>query len=93
MNVVTFCVNSQVLREAEEHLQLATQERSFYQSAIDKSKVVLKDTFTVNGVLQVPPVSCCLPPASHDIEMNFSLDMAQQVRWLYTYVNLHVLVA
>lgn len=76
-------VDSQVLKDAEDHLQLATQERSFYQNAIDKSKVVLKNTFTVDGILQVPPVSCCLTPATHDIEMHFSLDMAQQVRWLY----------
>ena len=87
MNVITFRVNSQVLRDAENHLQLATQERSFYRKAIDKSKVALKDTFTIDGLLQVPPVNCCLLPASHDIEMHFSLDMAQQVRSLYMYVN------
>ena len=82
-----FHVDSQVLRDAEEHLQLATQERSFYRDAIDKSQVALKDAFSIDGVLQVPPVSCCLPRASNDIEMHFSFDMAQQVKWLYMYVN------
>lgn len=68
-----------MLKDAEQHLQLATQERSHYRSAINTSKEVLKETFTVDGHLQVPPIASCLPPATHDIEMHFSLDMAQQV--------------
>lgn len=69
----------QVLKDAEAHLHLATQERSYYRSVIDTSKEALKDTFTVNGELQVPPICACLPPATKNITMHFSFDMAQQV--------------
>ena len=69
-----------MLKDAEEHLQFATEERSFYRHAIETSKEVLKEAFTVDGQLQVPPVVACIPPASKDIEIHFSLDMAQQVR-------------
>ena len=68
-----------MLKDAEEHLQLATQERSYYRSAIEISKEVLRQMFTINGCLLVPPVGSCLPPLSWDVEMHFSLDMAQQV--------------
>ena len=40
---------------------------------------MLTQTFTVDGHLKVPPIGSCLPPLSQDIEMHFSLDMAQQV--------------
>ena len=59
-------------------LQLATQEGSYYRSMIEAAKQVLKDTFTVNGQLEVPSISACLRPAC-DIVMHFSIDMAQQV--------------
>ena len=68
----------QVLKDAEAHLNLATQERSYYRSVIDASKEVLKETFTVAGQLQVPPISACLSPGTN-ITMHFSFDMAQQV--------------
>ena len=71
----------QVLKDAEAHLQLATQERSYYRSVVDASKEVLKETFTVDGELQIPPVSACLPPMANVITMHFSIDMAQQVCW------------
>ena len=79
MDVITIAFDSQVLKNAEEHLLLATQERLYYQNAIEPSKEVLKATFTVDEHLQVPPIGSCLPPLSQDIEMHFSLDMAQQV--------------
>ena len=69
----------QVLKDAEAHLQLATQERSYYRSVIDASKEVLKETFTIAGQLQVPPISACLSPGTNNITMHFSFDMAQQV--------------
>ena len=71
----------QVLKDAEAHLQLATQERSYYRSVVDASKEVLRETFTVDGELQIPPVFACLPPMTNIITMHFSIDMAQQVRW------------
>ena len=53
--------------------------KSYYRSAIEISKEVLRQMFTVNGCLLVLPVGSRLPPLSWDVEMHFSLDMAQQV--------------
>ena len=41
---INFCIK--VLKHAEAHLLLATQERSYYKSLIDTAKAVLKQTFT-----------------------------------------------
>lgn len=68
-----------MLKDAEAHLLLATQERSHYKSVVDTAKKTLQLTFTVDGELIVPPISACLPPATKDITMHFSFDMAQQV--------------
>ena len=73
------CTHPYVLKDAEAHLFLATQERSHYTSAIETSKEVLKNTFTVDGTLTVPPVNACLPAKVSDVTMHFSFDMAQQV--------------
>ena len=70
-----------MLKDARAHLHLATQERSYYRSLIDASKEVLKETFTVNAQLQVPPISACLSPGTN-ITMHFSFDMAQHVKTL-----------
>ena len=67
-----------MLKDAEAHLHLATQERS-YRSAIDIAKEGLKATFTVDGQLKVPPANACLASATRNIIMHFSIDMAQQV--------------
>ena len=72
-------IHQQALKDAEAHLYRATQESSYYRSAIDIAKEVLKETFTVDGQLKVPPISACLAPATRDITMHFSFDMAQQV--------------
>jgi hypothetical protein len=53
--------------------------RSHYTSAIETAKEVLKNTFTVDGKLTVPPINACLPAKVNDITMHFSFDMAQQV--------------
>ena len=37
----------QVLKDAEAHLQLATQERSYYRSMVDASKEVLRETLSM----------------------------------------------
>ena len=71
-----------MLKDAEEHLELATQERSYYKNAIETSKEAPKKTFTVDDQFHVPPVGSCLPPESRDIEMHFSFDMAQQVGFM-----------
>ena len=80
MGGIIIRIESQVLKDAQKHLCLATQERSYYRSAIEASKEVLRHTFTIDGSLQIPPVGSCLPPLSQDIEMHFSLDTAQQVQ-------------
>ena len=46
---------------------------------VEESKQTLTDTFTVDGQLQLPPIGACLPPATKEITMHFSFDMAQQV--------------
>ena len=68
-----------MLKDAEAHPYRATQERSYYRSAIDTAKEILKKTFTMDGQLKVPPVSACLAPVTRNITMHFSFDMAQQV--------------
>ena len=67
-----------MLKDAEKCFWFAT-ERLFYRHAIETSKEVLKEAFTVDGQLQVPPVVACIPSESKDTEIHFSLDMAQQV--------------
>ena len=89
--------HQQVLKDAEAHLHLATQERSYYRSVIDTCKEVLKETFTVNGQLQVPSIDARLLPVTFDIIMHFSIDMAQQVCCSLTVhstikINAHVLI-
>ena len=40
MGGIIICIDSQVLKDAEEHFHLATQEGSYYGSAIEASKEV-----------------------------------------------------
>ena len=50
--LITF--STKVLKDAEAHLELATQECSYYKSLIDTAKAVLRETFTIDGKLKVP---------------------------------------
>ena len=77
-DTLVYAVNEQVLKDAEAHLQLSTEERSYYRTIIDTIKEVLKNTFTDDGQLIVPPVNACVPPRSQDITVHFSFNMAQQ---------------
>ena len=72
-----FCIK--VLKEAEAHLVLATQERSYYKSLVDMSKRVLQQSFTVDGELKPPCLNARLSPGTHNITIHYSFDMAQQV--------------
>ena len=48
MHVITFSTDFQVFKDAEEHLQLASQKRILhYRSAIEKSKETVNKTFTL----------------------------------------------
>ena len=68
-----------VLKDAEAHLLLATQERSYYKSLIETAKPVLQQTFTVDGELKLPCLHARLSPGTQKITMHYSFDMAQQV--------------
>ena len=86
-----------VLKDAEAHLHPATQERSYYRSVIDTCKEVMKETFTVNGQLQVPSIDARLLSVTFNIIMYFSIDMAQQVCCSFIVhstikINAHVLI-
>ena len=74
--------NEQVLKDAQDHINLATAERSYYTAAIEDSRRVLNQTFTVHDQLQVPPLHASLQPKSHNIKLHFSFDMAQQVNYI-----------
>ena len=65
--------HQQVIKDAEAHLHLATQERSYYSSVIDTCKEVLEETFTVNGQLQVPSIDARLLPVMFNIIMHSAL--------------------
>ena len=49
MGGIIIRIESQVLKDAEEHFHLDTQERSYYRSAIEASEEVLRHTFTIDG--------------------------------------------
>ena len=74
--LITFSIK--ILKDAEAHLLLATQERSYYKSLIDTAKAVLQQIFTVNGELKLPCLHARLSPGTQ-ITMHYSFDMAQQV--------------
>ena len=42
-------------------------------------KESVKKYYTVDGLLTAPPLNCCVPPNSVDIEAHYSFDFAQQV--------------
>ena len=50
----------QVLKDTEAHVYRATQERFSYRSAIGIAKEVLKETFTMNGQLEVQLIGACM---------------------------------
>ena len=77
LTCINFC--TKVLKDAEEHLLLATKERSYYKSLVDSAKAVFKRTFTVDGELKPPCLNARLSPGTHNITMHYSFDMAQQV--------------
>ena len=66
-----------VLKDAEAHLLLATQEHSYYKSLIDTAKAVLKQMFTIDGELKVPCLNARIKPGTEKITMHYSFDMAQ----------------
>jgi len=56
-------------------------ERTSYRDACKASREKMKATFTTAaGVLEIPVPSSHTPPRSHNIEVHYSFDMAQQVQ-------------
>ena len=79
----------QVIKDAEAHLQLATQERSYYKEAVEKAKKVLQETFAEDGEVKLPSLSAPLLAASIDI---ISFDMAQVCNSrTVSYVTAHII--
>ena len=73
----------QILRQAEQHLEEVTKERSLYKSAIDTSKESIRQFFTSDGVFSPPQPACKSQPCPRPIKAHYSFDMAQQVFYPY----------
>ena len=71
-------IHDEIVKQAENHLLLATKARSYLKSQIATAKEEIKIAF-VNKGLDLPPVGSSLPPLSHDISIHYSFDFAQQV--------------
>ena len=59
----------------------ATQERSVYKEAVDKSKMQVQAHFMENGIFVPPPPHGMIAPASNTISAHYSIDFAQQVHY------------
>ncbi len=69
---------NKIVKRAEAHLMLATKARSYLKAQVKATKDTIKSHYTDKG-LPVPSVRACLSPASNEITVHFSFDMAQQV--------------
>ena len=63
-------------------MKLATEARKYYKEQIAACKQALADAFTINGELEIPPISSQLLSCSNTLIVHLSFDMAQQVRML-----------
>lgn len=70
--------HNKIVKRAELHLLLATKARSYLKAQVQSSKEVIKEHFMDKG-LDVPSIGACPPPASRNVTIHFSYDMAQQV--------------
>ncbi len=66
---------------AEAHLVRATTERSFYRTAVNECKTVVRHHFTHDGTFSPPPVGAALTPGSGPTRVHYSFDFAQQVHY------------
>ena len=62
---------SDVLKAAEEHLQIVQLERSFYKTTCDDCRKSISDEFTLDGVFQPPPPSSQSAANSRDIKAHY----------------------
>ena len=72
----TLITSINVLKDAEAHLLLATQEHSYYKSLIETAKAVLQQTFS-RWRAEAAMSSRWLSPGTQKITMHYSFDMAQ----------------
>ena len=76
-----FLYNMYILKEAEEHLQRATMERSLYRSVCKRPKEQVRKFFKQDDNFVPPQPGARLPPCSANITSHYSSDMAQQVHY------------
>ena len=65
----------QVVKKAQEHLDLATKARSYYRGQIEDAKRNVMAVFP-----STPALRPGLLPRTHELTIHLSFDMAQQVR-------------
>ena len=69
------------LKKAEQHLLLATKERSYYRAVCETAKQSVRQHFQHGGVFSPPPPSSRREPCSLPSVVHYSFDMAQQVHY------------
>ena len=65
----------QVVKDAQRHLELATEARSYLKGQVDAAREDLSRTFPSG----LPPIHSSLAPCTNDITNHYSFDFAQQV--------------
>ena len=70
----TLCAH-QVVKEAQQHLNRATEARSYMKAQVGASKEDITRAFPSG----LPPLRSPLAPCSNDITSHYSFDFAQQV--------------
>ena len=78
-NLHEIVTSFQAIRQAEQHLEEVTKERSLYKTAIDTAKQSIRQFFSSDGVFSPPQPACKSQPSSRLITAHYSFDMAQQV--------------
>ena len=65
----------------QQHLLLASKERSLYRSVCNDAKQEPRKVFTINDEFSPPPPFSSLQPCSNQMTRHYSFDMAQQVHY------------
>lgn len=64
---------------ARDHMATVTVERSLYREVCKSSREAVKSHFTSEGGYNPPAPASLIAPASNDVKIHYSFDMAQQV--------------
>ena len=73
--LIVYLVHFQVVKQAQRHLDQATEARSYMKAQVDASKLELTRVFPSG----LPPLHSTLVPACNNMTMHYSFDFAQQV--------------